>query len=276
MLSILLALAAIPQGGSCDPYVVDLLAGQHILAGEVTVTNSSDTLRIDVDLHTGMMNHQHGAIWAVHIYAGFGPPPTDGNGNVAPGQFPYKTDYPNGTTSHIELIPLSDFPATGGDVIQIAVHAEVSCDLHGNETAWAFGQNPFTGGQWGWWSDYTVCGNTNLSSGFDLDVSPLLIGGAVVFSTTGSQPGELVTFYRSGKPILLGSGYTKAAFGATILDLQAPIRKVGTAVTDALGIASFTKTIPATVPAGRVIAFQAVVLRSPDALASNSVYGVTQ
>lgn len=278
MFPILLALipsfAAAPQ--NCDAAVFDLLAGQTIMAGDVTVTNSGDTLRIDVELHPHGTMHLNALIWAVHIYAGFGPPPTNGGGNVSPGSFPYKTDYPLGVTHHTELIPLSDLGAVCGDTVQVAVHAEVSCSTHGNETAWANGQNPFTGSQWGWWLDYDICCGSNVNAGMDLDVGPLVIGGATAFSAVGAQPGELVTFYRSGKPILMGSGFTKPAFGATVLDIQGPIRKVGTAVADGLGIAAFSKVVPANVPVGLVLAFQAVVLRNPDALASNAVYGVTQ
>ncbi len=273
MLSLLLALAAAPQG--CDSFVTDLMAGQHHKAGTVTVTNSGDTLRIDVQITPMAVMHHQGTIWAVHIYAGLGPPPTNHGGNVSPGQFPYKTSYPNGVSSHTELIPLSDLGAVCGDTVQVAVHTDVSCDLHGNQTAWAEGQNAFTGGQWGWWMDYDLCCGSSSSSGLDLDVSPLTIGGAAVFSSTGAQPGELVTVYRSSKPIVMGSGYTHPSFGATVLDIQAPVRVVGSATADGLGVASFSKSIPIHVPAGRVFAFQAVVLRSPDALASNSVYGVT-
>lgn len=270
---LILSLAAAPQG--CDPFVTDLIAGQHYKTGTVTVTNTGDTLRIDVEILPRAVMH-HGAImWDVAIYAGFGPPPTSGNGNVAPGLFPYKTDYPLGTTSHTELIPLSDFGAVCGDTVQVAVHANVSCNVHGNETAWAVGQNPFGGGQWGWWMDYDLCCSSNANSGLDLDVSSLTIGGAATFTASGAQSGELVTFYRSSKAIVMGSGYSLPAFGATVLDLQAPVYSVGTATTDALGVASLSKAIPAHIPAGRVFAFQAVVLRNPDALASNPVYGVT-
>lgn len=278
MLSILLALSALAQSTprDCEPFVTNLIAGQQHKAGTVTVTNSGDTLRIDVEIPEHWVMHHNAALWAVHIYAGFGPPPTNGNGNVAPGQFPYKTDYPLGTASHTQLIALADFGGQCADTVQIAVHAEVSCNLHGNQTGWAEGQHSFTGGQWGWWLDYDICCGNQPSPGMDLDVSPLRLGHSATFSATGAQPAETVTFFRSSKPILLGSGVHRPVLGATILDLQAPIYAVGSAQADGNGVATLSRTVPAQLGAGRVFAFQAVALRNPDAFVSNAVYGVTQ
>jgi hypothetical protein len=278
MLSIFLALSALAQSTprDCDPLVTDLMAGQHHKAGTVTVTNSGDVLRIDVEIPARWVTQHNARLWAVHIYAGFGPPPTNPGGNVAPGQFPYKTDYPLGVASHTQLIPLADFGGVCGDTVQIAVHTELSCNLHGNETGWAMGQHPFGGGQWGWWLDSDICCGNQPARGMDLDVSPLLLGGTANFTATGAQPAELVTFYRSSKPILMGSGVQRPVLGATILDIQAPISAVGSDQADGNGVATLSKTIPAQLGAGRVFAFQAVVLRTPDAFVSNAVYGVTQ
>jgi hypothetical protein len=269
MINLLLALAA--QG--CQPFTTDLMAGQHHDVGDVTVTNTGDTLRIDVELSAGAVHHQNATIYALHIYAGFGPPPTNQGGNVAPGQFPYQTDFPSGVTSHTELIPLSDLGAICGDTLQIAVHAEVSCNSHPDETGWGLGNHPFTGGQWGWWMDYTLCCTSSANFGMELSVSPLVIGQAATVSVTGAQPAETITIYRSSKPILMGSGYTSPSFGATVLDIQAPVRPIGSAVADATGRAALSLTIPAGAPLGSLMSFQAVALRSPDAACSDAVYG---
>lgn len=275
MFPVLLLLMPIPAA-QCQPAVHDLMAAQHYDVGDVTVTNTGDALRIDVELAAGAVHHQGAMIYAVHIYAGLGPPPGAANcGNPPPGQFPYITDYPLGTHVHTEVIPFSDLGIQCGDTVQIAVHAEISCSSHPDETAWASGQNPFCGGRWGWWLDYTTCCTAN-SSGMTLSASGLPIGGAASFSVTGAQASELVYIYRSRKPILMGAGWTAASFGATVLDIQAPVGLLGTAVADVNGAAVLSVTVPLTAPAMQWMAFQAVALRSPDAAASNAVYAQIQ
>lgn len=271
--TLLLTLLAAPA--QCQPDVQDLIAGQHFNVGHVTMTNTADALRIDVELGAAA-HHLQGAIYAVHIYAGVGPPPGAANcGNPAPGQFPYKTDYPAGTMMHTEVIPFSDLGIQLGDVVQIAVHAEVSCSTHPDETAWSFGNNAFCGGRWGWWHDYQTCGTVN-SSGLSLGVGPIAAGAAASLQVSGALAGEAITFYRSTRPIVLGSGYATPSFGATVLDIQAPIKQLGAAVADAAGVAILNLSIPLNAPVGMLLAVQAVALRSPDAAASNAVYSLIQ
>lgn len=256
---ILLALAAAPQG--CDPVVQDLMAGQHYDVGDVTITNTGDTLRIDVELSMAAQMHHNGAIYAVQIYAGFGPPPTNGGGNVAPGQFPYKTEYPNGTASHTELIALSDFGAECGDTIQIAVHAEVSCDNHPDETAWMFGNVPFGGGQWGWYLDYDLCCTAGATGDMDLGIDELCIGRTCMVTVTNAQPGEVVQLFRNQDLILLGNGHTEAAFNGTTMDLTGTLTLLRTKVADVNGAATMKIRLPATIAPGTIFGFQAVAVR---------------
>lgn len=274
MLTLILALAAAPQG--CQPFTTDLLAGQTNDVGNVVITNTGDTLRIDVSIGHGAAHHHNGNFTHLAIYAGFGEPPSNGGGNHPPGGFPYQYDFPNGATSYSALIPLSDFGAQCGDTIQIAVHADVHCNNHPDETAWANGQNPFTSGQWGWWIDYDVCCSANANSGMNLSVPALTAGSAATFSVSGALPGESITIYRSAGAIVMGSGWTTSAFGSTVLDIQSPVSALGTSVADVNGVASLVKVIPANAPVGRLYAFQAVALRVPDAAASNPAYGLVQ
>ncbi len=260
MLTLLLSLAAASQG--CQPVVQDLIAGQHFDVGDVTISNTGDTLRIDVELSARAVHHRHATIYAVHIYAGFGPPPTNHGGNVAPGQFPYKTDYPNGTTAHTELIALSDFGAECGDTIQIAVHAEVSCDSHPDETAWMFGNNPFGGGQWGWWLDYDLCCTSNASGDMDLGLSDLCIGRNCAVTVTSAQPGEVVYLFRNEELILLGSGYTEPAFNGTMMDLTGSLTLLRSKAADANGTAQMNIRLPASIAPGTIFGFQAVAVRA--------------
>lgn len=255
-----LSLAAAPQG--CDPVVQDLMAGQHHDVGDVTITNTGDTLRIDVALSDRAVMHHNGTIYAVQIYAGFGPPPTNSGGNVAPGQFPYKTEYPNGTTSHTELIALSDFGAECGDTIQIAVHAEVSCDNHPDETAWMFGNNPFGGGQWGWWLDYDLCCTAGVGGDMDLGLGELCIGRSCTITVTNAVPGEIVQLFRNEDRIVLGSGYTESAFNGTVMDLTGSLTLLRTKAADANGAVTMSIRLPVTIAPGTIFGFQAVALRT--------------
>lgn len=257
---LLLSLAAAPQG--CQPVVQDLMAGQHYNIGEVTISNTGDTLRVDIQLDMGGVMHHDGTIWAVQIYAGFGPPPTNSAGNVAPGLFPYKTEYPNGTISHTELIPLSDFGAACGDTVQVAVHCEVSCNLHPDETAWMTGNVPFGGGQWGWYLDYDLCCTANSNGDMDLGLTELCIGRSCTVSVTNAQPGELVYLFRNQGLIVLGSGRTVPALNGTVMDLTGSLTLLSTQVADAAGVATASVRLPATIAPGTVFGFQAVAPRS--------------
>jgi hypothetical protein len=109
-----------------------------------------------------------------------------------------------------------------------------------------------------------------------LSATALPIGAAASFSVSGAQPAEAVYFYRSRKPIVMGAGWTTPAFGATVLDLQAPVGLLGAAVADANGAAVLSVSVPLGAPAMQWMAFQAVALRSPDAAASNAVYAQVQ
>lgn len=269
MLSSILLLMPLAQ---CQPAVHDLMAGQHFDVGDVTITNTGDALRIDVELAGGAVHHHQAMLYAVHIYAGLGPPPGAANcGNPPPGQFPYKTDYPAGTMSHTEVIPFSDLGIQCGDTVQVAVHAEVSCASHPDETAWASGQNPFCGSRWGWWIDYDTCCTASVG-GPQLGVSPLVAGSAATFSVTGALPHETLSLYRSFRPAVMGAGHWQPSYGATVLDVQSPIALVGTMTADSAGAATLSLTIPATAPVGRWLTLQAVALRQPDAAKSGAVY----
>lgn len=139
-----------PEVLLCVPLQQNLYAGQTIDAGDVTIENNNTTLKINVQTQDGWM------LKALHIYVGTTPVPTNAGGNVAPGQFPYKTTYASPVSSATISIPISDLGVQCFGAVYIAVHAEVVKGSQ-SETAWAEGPFPFLGGQWGWSMNYQVC-----------------------------------------------------------------------------------------------------------------------
>lgn len=241
LICVLVVFVAQAPAQSCDKFTTDLFAGQTIDAGYVNVTNTSQSLRIGVRAEHGWL------IEEAHIYAGLTPVPTNGGGNPAPGQFPYKTTYAPPVDRHVEMIPLSDLGAQCGDHLYLAVHLSVvKLDAAGNvtdqETAWGFG-NPYSGNNWGWWFDYDLCccsGNPALS----LDAGPVHIGQLADFTVTGAQPGDTIYYYANRGLVACDAGPAYGMFGGMRLDLIAPVVHIGVASADAAGQAVLQLTVP--------------------------------
>jgi hypothetical protein len=101
-----------------DPFVIDLIAGQHIHAGDVEVWNDGENLYVKF-IATGdwciMETHVHVATALEGI--------PQKNGNPIPGQFDYSAEYyPCTQNPDRYQIPLTWDP---GDTVYIAVHAVV-------------------------------------------------------------------------------------------------------------------------------------------------------
>jgi len=109
--------------------VVDLIAGQHYVAGEVVITDGNGFVTVDVYPVNGW------SIGDTHLYVGCEEPT-----KAAPGKFPYKYE-----SSYVVDVDCE------GDSIYIAFHAEV-VGPDGAETAWAEGDLDFGKG----WSMYLV------------------------------------------------------------------------------------------------------------------------
>jgi hypothetical protein len=144
------------DGGVCEPHETELIAGQHTDTGSVTVSNDDDEIMIAVDAALPYLLAQ------VHIYVGTDPVPVNNGGNPAPGQFPYKVEFPEPVASYDLAVALADLGVGCDDQLNVAVHAVVvSFDRQGNEvfaeTAWGFGDEEFEGNRWGWSFDYGVC-----------------------------------------------------------------------------------------------------------------------
>jgi hypothetical protein len=97
----------------------ELIAGQHFLAGTVTVSNDEDTMYVTYDMNPDWPLHE------AHVYVGSEQP-----SKGAPGKFPYKAEFDPAVFSYTFEIPLGDLE--GKSLVYIAAHAAT-----GNETAWA-------------------------------------------------------------------------------------------------------------------------------------------
>ncbi len=132
-----------------DPVVVDLLAGQFTLVGNVTVLNDEDEISVTYNITTVGWEFEQ-----THLYVGdCNQIPVNNAGNPKIGQFPYQTDpHLAGTTTFTYTIPL-DSLNTQDSCFCIAAHASVLLlDTNGNviqqETAWADGDRFNQQGPW--------------------------------------------------------------------------------------------------------------------------------
>lgn len=143
-----------PTNG-CVPTTVSLIAGQHIDAGTVTVSNDASFIYVTYTSANGYL------IKETHLYVGnCEAVPVNKKGNPAPGQFPYTSSH-DYATSYTYAVPIA---AIGmGNCGCIAAHASlVKRDASGKEvgsqTGWGNGTsiNPDNGG-WAMKFAYCTC-----------------------------------------------------------------------------------------------------------------------
>ena len=138
------------EANSCDePVEVTLYAGQHIVAGDVRISNSEEALYITYDL-----NNTSWALTETHLYVGpeAGIPYTN-SGNPQIGHFPYHGQHDK-AKEYTYTIPLDGLD----DCFVIITHAVVVSEQNGSaassETAFGYGNNTFPGNRWGWFLDF--------------------------------------------------------------------------------------------------------------------------
>lgn len=116
-----------PPAGCGTPVVYDLIAGRHILAGNLSVVNDENNLYVTYNTTDGW------ALTEMHLYVGMLQyTPMTKKGNPIPGRFPYKATFSGGKTSYTVVIPLNLLP---DNCFSIAAHAVV-CKGGACETAW--------------------------------------------------------------------------------------------------------------------------------------------
>jgi hypothetical protein len=134
------------------PSIRSLIVGITRDGGDVTISNSSDTLMIDFDLSSTsyMLQDVH-----IHIEApNTDPFPTGSSGNGIPGQFDHQYSFTEPQNTFSFAVSLEDLGAMPGDDINIAAHAVVT-DLTGSETSWAEWDVAWAT-RWGGYIEYTI------------------------------------------------------------------------------------------------------------------------
>jgi hypothetical protein len=139
----------------CEATTVQLTAGQHINAGNVTVTNDADYIYVTYNAENGYQ------LTETHLYVGDRSLlPVNNAGSPVPGQFPYSGTHQFATT-YTYAVPLSAIPV--GSCGIVAAHAVVKkLDANGavidSQTAWGkgFRIRP-QGGNWAMAFDFCSC-----------------------------------------------------------------------------------------------------------------------
>ena len=118
----------------CEALEVDLIAGQNMIVGTVTVSNDAENVCVTYKLNEDAVNEDW-LIYETHLY--IGPtddfPLTNSNNrlgepyfaNPIPGQFPYGNDELGGVENWTFCIPLEEIKVESGDEIYIAAHAVI-------------------------------------------------------------------------------------------------------------------------------------------------------
>ena len=146
---------AVYSENGCPAQTTPLIAGQHIDAGTVTVSNDAAFIYVTYTTPNGYY------LTETHLYVGNCEAiPVTKAGNAVPGQFPYKNSH-NKINSFTYQVPISAIPA--GTCACIAAHAAlVKLDNTGqiidSQTGWGRGSliNP-NGGSWGMKFQYCSC-----------------------------------------------------------------------------------------------------------------------
>ncbi|MBP6023278.1 hypothetical protein [Ferruginibacter sp.] len=140
---------------NCPATTVTLVAGQHIDAGTVSVTNDANYIYVTYTTANGyLLTQTHLFVGACNLV------PVNNQGNPVPGQFPYANTH-NNITSYTYQLPVS---AIGlGNCGCIAAHAVVvklneSGQVIEQQTGWGNGIriNP-NGGNWGMKFNFCTC-----------------------------------------------------------------------------------------------------------------------
>ncbi len=157
-----------PQDPDGEPEVgngncVDLIAGQHHVAGEVCVSNDTENLHVTYTTTDGwMLSESHLAISSDQTGSGEWINRNNRwqnrNGNPAPGRFPYSKKHNSNTDyTYTYIIPLSDISGGVDDEtkLYLGTHAVIA-NSQSAESAWGDGNRMVQRGNWAMYFTYTV------------------------------------------------------------------------------------------------------------------------
>jgi len=133
-----------------DPFVTDLMAGQHIDAGDVLVWNDGDYLYVKYETSGGWcLTETH-----LHVAESEEEIPQTSKGNPIPGHF-MENDEHDCVTEYTYEIDLEEKGFECDDSLYVAAHAVVEKGEQ-EETAWGQGTRFVERGNWGMYFTYTV------------------------------------------------------------------------------------------------------------------------
>jgi hypothetical protein len=142
----------VPGTAVVEPACVDLVAGQHIVAGEVCVVDDGDTLFVSYSTHDGWtLSETH-----LHVADDVAGIPQNKAGNPRPGHFSRAQVHLPMTTGHTYQYALTELDAEPAEVLAIAAHAVVRHPARGTESAWGAGERFVPRGNWAMHFGYTV------------------------------------------------------------------------------------------------------------------------
>lgn len=139
----------------CETVTFELIAGQNIDAGYISVTNDADNLTITITTQDGWsLSETH-----VSVQDSEDDIPQNKKGNPIPGHFEYSETHDPNVESYEIIIPLDDLPDNYGS-LTIAVHAVVQQVENGEvvaeETAWGDGPRFVDKGNWAMYFEYEI------------------------------------------------------------------------------------------------------------------------
>jgi hypothetical protein len=143
----------------CTPEDMDLIAGQTIVAGNVSIVNDGVNLEVTIETQNGWsLTESH--VDMGDLIDGF---PLTKKGNPKVGHFDFQESHALVTTEFTYVIPLADLgidPLNAPETFPIAVHAVVvqveAGEIVAEETAWKDGDRFVEKGNWALVSEFTT------------------------------------------------------------------------------------------------------------------------
>ncbi len=149
--------ACLPPLEICEPDTMDLIAGQHIDSGDVTLINDGTTLLVTIQTQDGwQLSESH-----LQIGETLDDFPLTKKGNPKVGNFDYQREYNPLVTEDTYEFLLADLGLSPGDTITFAVHTVVvqtdsDGEIIAEETAWKQGERFVEKGNWAMYNTYDI------------------------------------------------------------------------------------------------------------------------
>lgn len=133
----------------CDKiFETDLIAGQHIVVGQILIRKDGDQIKVTYDLSSSNWYLKES-----HLFLGdIANAPFGNSGNPKIGQFPYHGDH-NLVKQYSFFIPLDYLEECFSLISHASVVLTGNGDEKTSETAFGFGEHEFSGNRWGWYAD---------------------------------------------------------------------------------------------------------------------------